>query len=189
MKRLLRWSPMLLLLLMLPGCGGNKGAAEQALASADAAYGKISEQAQGLAPDQAQSIEAALVAAHETLAKGDGKAALAATQALESRIRALADELPALQTKLQSDWSALVSAVPGALAAAQKKLEDFGRPPEGMPGVAELDAASKQLAQLRLQWADAQSLAEGGKLAQAAAMGEQVRYDAVRLVTEFRGGS
>ncbi len=188
MKRFLNWLPMLLL-LALPGCGADKQAAEKALSAAEAAYAQIAEQAQGLAPDQAQSIEAALAAARETLAKGDGKTALTAAQELQSRIRALTDELPALRQKLESDWSALAGAVPGALQAAQKKLDDFGRPPEAMPGRAQFDASTTQLTQLRQRWAEAESLAGAGKLAPAVAAGEQVRLDAVKLLTEFQAGS
>ena len=189
MKGLLRWLPLLMALLMVPACGGNKKAAEKALAAAEAAYAVISEQANNLAPDQAKDIEAELAAAREDLAKGDAKSVLAAAQDVQSKVKTLAEALPGLQTKLEADWKVLADVVPGALAALDKKLEDFGQPPAGMPGRDKFDSAAIKLEQLNTQWGEARSLGGSGKLAQAIALGEQVKYEAVKALTEFQVGS
>ncbi len=189
MKGLLRWLPLLMALLMVPACGGSKQAAVKALAAAETAYAGIAEEANNLAPDQAKDIETELAAAREDLAKGDTKAVLAAAADVQSKVKTLAEALPGLKTKLEADWKVLADTVPGALAALDKKLDDFGQPPAGMPGRDKFDAAVTQLDQLNTQWNEARTLATSGKLAQAIALGEQVKYEAVKVLTEFQVGS
>ena len=189
MKGLLRWLPLLLAVLMVPACGGPKQAAEKAVAAAEAAYGQIGVQANNLAPDQAKEIEAGLAEARANLTKGDSKAALAQAQELQSRIQTLAEAMPALLTRLQDDWKSLTTTVPGALSAVDRKLKDFGRPPAGMPGRAQFDAASGKLTQLTAQWEEARGLSANGKLGEAVSRAERVKEDAVKALAEFQTGS
>jgi hypothetical protein len=189
MKGLLRWLPLVLAVLVVPACGGPKKAAEQAVAAAEAAYGQIGAQADNLAPDQAKEIETGLAGARASLEKGDFKAALEAAQQLRARIQTLSEGMPALLTKLQDDWKALTTSVPGALTALDRKLKGFGRPPAGMPGRDSFDAAVAELGQLNQQWDAARALAANGRLAQAVTTGEQVKDDAVRTLAGFQTGS
>jgi len=189
MKGLLRWLPLFLAVLMVPACGAQKKAAEQALSAAEAAYATISVQANNLAPDQAKEIEAAIADGKTKLAAGDIKGALSAAQDVQTHVKSLSEEFPTLQAKLDGDWKTLTVSVPGALAALDKKLQDFGRPPAGMPGRAGFDAASAKLSLLNTQWGEAKTLAEGGKLAQAVSLAEGVKDDAVQALTEMQTGS
>jgi hypothetical protein len=175
--------------LVLPACGMQKKAAEKALADVEAAYSRIAEQARNVAPEQAQAIEAGIAAAKESLAKGDTQTVAAAAKDLSDKIKTLAEQLPALQAKLQENWNELAKTVPGALAALKKKLDDFGRPPAGMPGRAEFDSTTAQLVPLGRQWDEARSLFAGGKMAEAVLLGEQVKATAVKLITGMQTGS
>ena len=189
MMRVARWLPMLVAALILPACGLQKRAAEQALADVDAAYAQIVDQARNVAPDQAQAIEDGIAAAKTTLAKGDTQAALTAAKDLTARIQTLADALPDLQAKLQDDWNALAKTVPGALAALKKKLDDFGRPPAGMPSRAQFDSTAARLAPLGQKWDEARSLSGSGHLAQAVPMAQAVKDEVVKLITSMQTGS
>jgi len=188
MIRFARWLPLLMAVLLIPGCGA-KQAAEKAVTDAEQAYAQIAEQARNVAPDQAQTIEAGLAAAKASLAKGDAQAALAAAKDLAEQIKTLSQQLPDLQAKLQDQWKDLSTTTPAAIAALKKKLDDFGRPPAGMPGRVQFDAATAALAPLGQQWEQAQTLFTSGKLAEAVAKAEQVKADAVKMIADMQAGS
>lgn len=190
LKAMLRLLPFLLIaMLVAPGCGGAKKGAATALAAAEAEYAKIVEDVKNLAPDQNTEISAAFTSAHEALAKGEIATVVQAAKDLSSRIKTLAESLPGLRTQLEGDWKQLGSIVPGALAALDKKLDDFGQPPAGMPGRDKFDAATAALDRMRIQWAEAQTLGASGKLAQAVALATQVKDEAVKVITDFQEGS
>ena len=189
MTRLIRWFPLGLGLLLVLGCGAQRKSAESALDAAQAAYSTIAAQATNLAPDEARAIETALAGARSTFDQGDFKGTLAAAQDLQGRIKTLSDGLPALSAKLQADWKKLSDSVPGALAETQRKLDGFGKPPQGSPERPTYENASTQLAQLKQEWEQAGSLAQQGKLAQAVASGEDVRSGMVKVLSVLQVGS
>lgn len=189
MIRFARWLPLLIAVLLVPACAGPKRAAEQAIKDAQNAYAQIALQARNVAPDQAQAIEAGITAAQETLAKGDANTALTAAKDLAERIKTLSQQLPDLQAKLQDEWKDLSTSVPGSIAALQKKLKDFGRPPAGMTGRAQFDAANAAVPTLQQQWDAARASFESGKIAQAVSDAEQVKADAVKLIAGMQTGS
>ena len=180
-----RWLTVLLLALLVPACAVQKAPAEKALAAAEAAYARISAEAASLAPDSAAAVDAALASARALFASADFADVSQMAPGLMDRIDALAQSLPGLREKLDADWKVLTESVPGALAALERKLEDFGQPPAGMPGRAQFDKAMAELGDLRARWAEAESLAVTS-LAKAVALADQVRHDAVRVLTEFQ---
>jgi hypothetical protein len=185
MRKVLLWLPILLAVALVPACGIQKPAAEKALAAAEAAWAKISVEALSVAPDAAAEVEAALASARADLERGENKRVVKAAQALMERIDTLAQSLPGLREKLDADWKVLTESVPGALAAFDRKLQDFGQPPAGMPERAQYDSAMAQLKDAWTRWAEAESLS-ARNLAKAVALGDQVRLDAVRALTEFQ---
>lgn len=193
MLRILRLLPVLLLLVAAPGCGLLKGnakkAATTALAAAEQAYAKIQKDANDVAPDAAREIEAAIASAHQALDAGDFDGVTKDAKALVGRIETLAQSLPALREQLQADWKELLVSVPGALAAVDKKLDDEGQPPKGMPGRDKYDAVNARLGQLLQSWDEARSHAASGQLARGVQMGHEIKDEAVKLVTEFQQGS
>ena len=190
MTRFTRWLPVLMAILILPACAGiQKRSAEKALTETETAYAKLAEQARNVAPEQAQEIEAGIAAAKANLAKGDAQSVLTAAKELSEQIKTLAEALPGLQTKLQDDWNDLAKSVPGAIASLKNKLDDFGRPPAGMPGRARFDSTAARAAPLGQRWEEAKSLFASGKLARAVALAQAVRDEAVKWITEMQTGS
>lgn len=190
LKSMLRWLPIVLCaVLVLPGCGGAKKGAATSLAAAEAEYAKIAEAVKNLAPDQDTEITAAFTAAHEVLAKGEIATAAQAAKDLMSRIKTLGESLPGLRAQLEADWQQLGTIVPGALSALDKKLDDYGQPPPGMPGREKYDAATAALDRLSSQWDEAKKLGEAGKLAAAVQLGNAVKDEAVKVITSFQEGS
>lgn len=184
MPRVLRWFPVLLLITLIPACAMQKSAAEKALAAAEAAYAKISVEALSVAPETAGEVEAELASLRALFGSKDYANVAKAVPALMEKIDTLAQSLPAQRAKLEADWKVLTEAVPGALTALGRKLEDFGQPPAGMPERVPYDRAMAQLQDARSRWAEAESLF-GTSLSKAVAQGDQVRLDAVRILTEF----
>ena len=184
MLKLIRWLPMLLVLALVPACALDKPASEKALAAAEAAYAKISVEAQSVAPEAAAEVEAALASLRALFASADYADVTKAAPGIMEKIDTLAQSLPAQRAKLEADWKVLTEAVPGALAALDRKLEAFGQPPAGMPERVQFDAAMAQLQDARTRWAEAESLSSTS-LSKAVAQGDQVRLDAVRVLTEF----
>jgi hypothetical protein len=184
MLKLMRWLPILLVVALVPACAMQKSAAEKALAEAEAAYAKISAEALSVAPETAAEVEAELASLRALFGSKDYANVAKAVPALLEKIDTLAQSLPAQRAKLEADWKVLTEAVPGALSALGRKLEDFGQPPSGMPERAPYDRAMVQLAEARVRWAEAESLFSTS-LSKAVAQGDQVRLDAVRILTEF----
>jgi hypothetical protein len=189
MIRFARWLPLLIAVLLVPACATPKKVAEQAIKDAEHAYAQIALQARNVAPDQAQAIEAGLAGAKESLAKGDAQAAQTTAKDLLERIKTLSEQLPDLTAKLQDEWKDLATSVPGAIEALKKKLNDFGRPPAGMPGRARFDSTSAAVPSLDQQWTAAKTSFDAGKLAEAVANAEQVKAEAVKMVASMQTGS
>lgn len=184
MPRCMRWLVMLLVVALVPGCAMDKPAAEKALAAAEAAYEKISAEAASVAPEAAAEVEAALANARALFASSDFAEVAKLGPDLMERIESLALSLPQERARLDADWRVLLTSVPGAIAALEQKLEDFGQPPAGMPERAQYDTAMARLNDVRARWAEAESLALSS-LAKAVALADQARLDAVKALTEF----
>jgi hypothetical protein len=189
MLRFARWLPLLLAITLVPGCAFlNQRAATRAIADAEQAWAKIAQQAHNVVPDQAKAIEDGIAAAKSKFAT-DPAAALAEAKVANEKIRALAEELPGLQAKLEDQWKDLSTTVPNALAALKKKLDDVGEPPAAMPERKQFDTIKATCAPLATRWEEARSLSASGKLADACAKGEDVKATAVQLIAELQTGS
>jgi len=189
MLRLTRLLPLLLAVVLVPGCAFfNQRAATRTIADAEKAWAKIAEQARNLAPDRAKPIEDGIASAKAKLASNP-QGALADARSAADKIRVLAEDLPGLQAKFEDEWKDLSTTVPNALAALKKKLDDEGQPPAGMPERPQYDAIHAQFGPLSARWDEAKNLSSGGKLADACAKGEDVKAAAVQLITELQTGS
>jgi hypothetical protein len=188
MKPIARWTLLLGVLLLLPGCGAQKKAAETAIQAAQTAYDGIKAQAVNVAPAEARAIEGAIAAAKADVQKGNFKAALAATQDLPNRVQELQAALPAKQAELDTAWKGLNATVPRTLASLGRKLGATSRRPAGMSRE-RFDAAKGELAHLKSQWSDAQAAMKDGRLAEAVGTAEDVKAWAARLSTTSHSGS
>ena len=189
MKRPFLKYAVVLSLVLAVGCGTSRNAAESALSAAEKAYAGIRDQATNVAPDEAHGIESGLAAARASFGRNEYREAAEAAGLLQTRIKTLSDSLPSLTSRLEADWKSLADTVPGTLKTVQRKIDDFGKPPAGAPGRAQYDGAVAQLAQSKQQWAQADSLAAQGRLAQAVSLGEQVRTGMVSVLNVLQVGS
>jgi len=181
----MRWLPVLLVATLVSACAVQRPAAERALAAAEAAFGKISAEAASVAPAAAAEVEAALANARTLFASADFADVTKMAPDLMERIDALAQSLPQERARLDAEWKVLLTTVPGAIAVLERKLEDFGQPPAGMPERTKFDNAMARLKDVRARWAEAESLA-GTSLAKAVDLADQARLDAVSVLTEFQ---
>ena len=187
MKRIFWLGMALATVMMLPACGSQKAAAETAMAQTVQAWNAIKTQATNIVPDDAKSIEDAIAAATAQLQGGDYKDALAAATSLGTRVKELADSLPDKAKQVQSAWDELAGSIPGTLATLDKKLKGLKAPAAGTPNADQSPVVL--LGGLKTNWADAQSAAQAGRLAEAVNKANDVRSGAVKLLNDLQAGS
>ena len=153
-----------------------------------AEYAAIRPQVEIIAPDRARSLEDSIDASKRSLEQGDLRATLEATQELRTRLKELADRLPAMQAELESTWTDLDASVPGTLTSLSQVIRRTKRPLEG-PGRVAYDAARNDLPLLKAQWRDAENAMHDGRLAEAVNKAERVRSRATRVLADMQGGS
>jgi len=180
-----RWAALLTVAGLLWSCGGGKGAAEKAIAEAEAAYAKIAVEARHVAPDEATHVEGEIASAKARLADRDYDGVVGAAPGIRASIAALEESLPGKRAALQAQWDELTRTVPNALGSLARKLQGFGRPPAGSPDRVEFDRANARLEDLRQRWTDAQESAKQDDLAKAVAAADEIRLEAVKVFTEF----
>jgi len=182
------WSFVLFTMaLLVPSCGSQKSGAEAAMAQTVTAYNAIKEQASNIAPEDAKAIEDGIAAATAQLQAGDFKGALAAATTLGTRVKELADSLPEKTSQLQSAWTELAGSVPGTIATLEKRTAGLQMPAAGTPNAEQ--SPMVRLAGIKTGWTDAQGAAQAGRLAEAVTKGNDVRANAVKLLTDLQGGS
>ena len=187
MKRIFLLGIALASVLVLPACGNSRKAAETAMVQTVQAWNAIKAQASNIVPDDAKSIEDAIAAATAQLQGGDYKGALAAATSLGARVKELADSLPEKTAQAQSAWAELAGSIPGSIATLDKKLKGLKAPAAGAPNAEQSPVVV--LGHLKDGWNDAQAAAQGGRLAEAVAKGNDVRSGAVKLLTDLQAGS
>jgi len=187
MKRIFWLGAALVAVVSLASCGSQKGAAEAAMASTVQAWNAIKEQATNVVPDEAKTIEDGVTATTAQLQGGDYKGALAAATSLGARVKELADSLPEKTTQLQSAWTELSGSLPGTITTLEKRLAGLKMPAPGTPNAEQSPMVI--LAGIKTGWTDAQSAAQAGRLAEAVSKANDVRTNAVKLLTDLQGGS
>jgi len=113
----------------LAACGGPRRAAEQALAAADSALAPIAAEAARIAPDQLQSLQAAVADARNALAAGDVARATEGVKDIPARTAELGTTVAQLKKDFGADFATLSEAMPRNLAAIKDKL---ARPPRSL---------------------------------------------------------
>lgn len=173
---------------ILPACGMQKKSAETGIASLEAAYAPVRQQATSVAPEQAGHLEEAIAAARADIDRGNYDAARRATAELRTRLKELTDRLPAMQSELESAWKDVSASLPGTLAALERKLGRANRP-AGSARRAAFDAATSELRSITAAWQDAQAAMRGGRLAEAVNGAENARDRALRVLAGSKDGS
>ena len=166
------------------GCGGGKAAAEAAIASSEAAFNAVKEQATNIAPDQAKNVEDAIAAAKASVEKGDYATALTTAKEIPAQVKTMADGLPAKQAELQAKLDSMkdLPTQLTALKARVDQLDAMRKLPAGMDKNA-LQTAKDGVERASSMWAECRDAMQSGKLAEAVAQLEPLKQLLVQTMT------
>ena len=134
MKNALKLTALVLCCVALVACS-QKGPAEAALNTAQAAVDGVKADAAMYAPDQAKALLASMTGAREAFDKGDYKAALAAAQAIPAKAQEAATAIAAKKDELTKAWTELSASVPGMVEQVKTKVDALAamkKLPKGM---------------------------------------------------------
>lgn len=156
---------VMILAVILAGCGGAKKAAERAIASADSAVGAISTRASQVGPELLQPLTTALTDAKASLASKDYEKAAAQVTDVPARVAELEPKLDQLAKDLSADFATLNEAMPRNIEAIKQKL---ARPPRSLSRerLAELKATADSAT---AEWAAIAQEFQSGAMASAMA--------------------
>jgi hypothetical protein len=191
MKKLSVWLLATLVALALAGCASQKGAAEQAVGSAESALASVRDMAQKYAPEQLGAVESQLQSIKDSLAQGDYKGVLAAAPALTAAISSLKDAATAKQAdadaalaKAKDAWGPMSADVPKMVDAIQSRVDILSKSHHLPKGVTKdsLSAAVSGLSAMKSAWSDASSAASSGDFTTAMSKGQAVKDQATQIM-------
>jgi predicted small secreted protein len=177
--------------VLLSGCNTQKGPAEQAVASAQAALAAVRDDAQKYAPENLGGAEAKLADMKGSFEKGDYAGVLAAAPAVTSAIASLKDAAAAKKTeaeaalaKAKDDWGPASAAVPKMVEDIAKRVETLSKAKKLPKGVTKegVAAARTGLDSLKSTWADATSASSSGDYTTAMAKAQTVKDKAAEMM-------
>lgn len=175
MKNVLKITAAALCFTVLIACS-QKGPAEAALASAQAAVDGVKADAGKYVPDKAKALMASLAGARATFDKGDYKAAMEMAQAIPAKANDVAAAVAARKDELTKSWAALGASVPGMVEQVKAKVDSLAamkKLPKDMDA-AKLEAAKASLADITTSWGEASDAFKAGNLIDAVAKGNAV---------------
>ena len=177
--------------VLLSGCNTQKGPAEQAVASAQAALDAVRDDAQKYAPENLGGAEAKLADMKGSFAKGDYAGVLAAAPGVTSAIASLKDAAAAKKTeaeaalaKAKDDWGPASAAVPKMVDDIAKHVETLSKTKKLPKGVTKeaVAAAKTGLDSLKSTWSDAGNAASSGDYTTAMAKAQSVKDKAAEMM-------
>jgi hypothetical protein len=177
---------ILILAAVWLSCGSaDKAPAEAALKGAEEAVNVAKADVSKYMPDQAKSLDAALVAAREKFNKGDFKGALADAQAVTSKAKEAASAAAKKKEELSKAWEDLSSGMPKVVDAIKSRVDILSQSkklPAGMSAET-LSQAKAGLNEITQQWAAATEASKGGNLMDAVAKASSVKVKAAEVLT------
>ena len=190
MKKSSIWLLAALSAVLLFGCNTQKGPAQQAVASAQAALDAVRDDANKYAPEQLGGVEAKLSDMKGSLEKGDYAGVLAAAPGVTSAIAGLKDaaaakknEAEAAAAKAKDDWAAASTAVPKTLDDLSKRIDTLSKSKKLPKGVTK-DAVAKAktgVDALKATWGEASNAAASGDYTTAMAKASSVTAKAAEI--------
>ena len=180
--------------VLLVGCNTQKGPAEQAVASAQAALEAVRDAAQKYAPEQLGGVEAKLSDIKGTFQKGDYAGVVAAAPGLTAAIAGLKDAAAAKKVeaeqalaKAKDDWGPASAAVPKMVDDIGKRVETLSKSKKLPKGVTKdsLTAAKTALDAMKSTWADATNASSSGDYTTAMAKAQSVKDKAAEVTEDI----
>lgn len=191
MKKSHVWLLALLAVALIAGCNMQKGPAEQAVASAEAALDGVRDAAQKYAPEDLGSVEAQLGQMKDSFQKGDYAGVLAAAPAMTTAINGLKDkanqkkaDAEAALAKAKDDWGPASTAVPKMVDDLAKRVEELSKSKRLPKGVTKenVAAAKTGLDSLKSTWTDATNASSSGDFTTAMAKADAVKAKAAEIM-------
>jgi predicted small secreted protein len=191
MKKLSFFLPAALAVVLLSGCNTQKGPAEQAVASAQAALDGVRDDAQKYAPEQLGGVEAKLSDMKGAFQQGNYAGVLAQAPGLTAAIASLKDAASAKKVeaeqalaKAKDDWGPASAAVPMMIDAIAKRVEALAKTKKLPRGVSKdaVAAARTGLDSLKSTWADATNASSSGDYTTAMAKAQAVKDKAAAIM-------
>jgi hypothetical protein len=177
--------------VLLVGCNTQKGPAEQAVASAQAALEAVRDDAQKYAPEQLGGVEAKLSDMKGAFQQGNYAGVLAAAPGLTTAIAGLKDAAAAKKVeaeqalaKAKDDWGPASAAVPKMVDEIAKRVETLSKTKHLPKGVTKdsLTAAKTALDTMKSSWADATNASSSGDYSTAMAKAKAVKDKAAEIM-------
>ena len=177
--------------VLLVGCNTQKGPAEQAVASAQAALDAVRDDAQKYAPEQLGGVEAKLSDMKGAFQQGNYAGVLAAAPAVTSAIASLKDaaatkkvEAEQALAKAKDDWGPASAAVPKLVDEIARRVETLSKTKRLPKGVSKdtLTAARTGLDSMKSAWADATNASSSGDYTTAMAKAQAVKDKAAEIM-------
>ena len=177
--------------VLLVACNTQKGPAEQAVASAQAALAAVRDDAQKYAPEQLGGVEAKLSNMQGAFQQGNYAGVLAAAPAVTAAIAGMKDAIVAKKAeaeqalaKAKDDWGPASAAVPKMVDEIAKRVETLSKTKKLPKGVTKeaVAAAKTGLDSLKSTWSDASNAASSGDYTTAMAKAQSVKDKAADMM-------
>jgi len=176
-----------LFLLVAAACSSNKGPADQAIKSAQAAYDAAKGDGLKYAPEKAHSVEATLSAAKTSFDNGKYDAALSEANSVLPAVNDMTAAASAKKDELTRTWKELSNGVPKMVEAIQSRVNHIAKSkalPEGIDSTV-FEGARSGLADLTRMWSDATAAYQSGNIPTAVATAVIVKDQAVRIMSSL----
>ena len=191
MKKQSIWLLAALTAVLLIGCNTQKGPAEQAIASAQAGFDAVRDDAMKYAPEQIGTVDAQLSDMKGNFQKGDYAAVVAGAPAMNKAIAGLKDAIEAKKNeavaalaKAKDDWGPASTAVPKMVDDLGKRVDALSKSKKLPKGVTKeaVAAAKTGLDSLKSTWTDATNASTAGDYTTAMAKANTVRDKAAEMM-------
>ena len=177
--------------MLLVGCNTQKGPAEQAVATGQAALDAVRDDAQKYAPEQLGGVEAKLSDMKGAFQQGNYAGVLAAAPGLTAAIASLKDAASAKKVeaeqalaKAKDDWGPASAAVPKMVDEIAKRVETLSKAKKLPKGVSKdaVAAAKTALDSMKSTWAEATNASSSGDYTTAMAKAQAVKDKAAAIM-------
>jgi hypothetical protein len=167
------------------GCGkADKAPAEVAIKAAEEAVASLKAEAVKYVPEDVKSVESALAAAKDKLAKNDFKAAAVEGQAVVAKAKELLDSLKVKKEELARKWDSLSVGLPKMIGAVENRVNILSKSRK-LPASITADKfadAKSLLAASRDEWAKALASSKAGNMGEAALIANSVKEKAAKAM-------
>ena len=185
MKRILLLTVAVLVAVALGACSSAKAPAEQAIKAAEEALNASKAEAMKYIPDQVRSVEDALKAAKDSLAKGDYAGATSAATAVAAKAKDLVSAAAAKKVELTKGWEEQSAELPKMIADIKSRVAALSRSkklPKGMDK-ATFESAQSGLEEVSNAWNEASQTFKQGNLADAFAKAKGAKEKATEIMS------